>query len=105
MKDRLKRYLFRAVVAALWIAAGYYAVFGGEYSVFELRELEAERDAVAARLDSVARRADSVQARAEALEDDTLAIQRVAREEHGLVRDGEIMYRFVPSAADSAQSP
>jgi len=104
MKERLKRYLLRGVVGAMWLGAGYYALFGGEYSVLELRELEAEREAMAARLDSVSQRADSVQAWADSLESDTLAIQRVAREEHGMIRDGEIMYRFVPAAADSARS-
>lgn len=104
MKERLKRYAFRTLVAGLWIAAGYYALFGGEYDVLELRELEEEREDVAARLDSISQRADSVQAWVDSLEGDTLAIQRVAREEHGLIRDGEVLYRFVPGAADSARS-
>ena len=103
MKDRFKTWLFRGAVGAMWIAAGYYALFGGEYDVLELRELEQERDAVAARLDSISQRADSVKAWADSLESDTLAIQRVAREQHGLIREGEVLYRFIPSA-DSAGS-
>ncbi len=98
MRKRLKTWLFRSAVAGMWIAAGYYALFGGEHDVLELRELEQERDAVAARLDSISHRADSVEAWADSLESDTLAIQRVAREEHGLIREGEVLYRFIPSA-------
>ena len=97
VKDRFKRWLFRGVVAAIWIAAGYYALFGGEYDVLELQELQEERDAVASRLDSISHRADSVKAWADSLESDTLAIQRVAREDHGLIREGEVLYRFIPS--------
>jgi len=74
MKERLKRYLLRGFVGAMWLG------------------------------DSVSQRADSVQAWADSLESDTLAIQRVAREEHGMIREGEIMYRFVPAAPDSARS-
>lgn len=103
MKERLKRYGFRAVVTVLWLGGGYYALFGGQYSIFDLRELEAERASTADRLDSIRQRVDSVAAWADSLERDTLAIQRVAREEHGLIREGEILYRFVPAADDSAE--
>jgi cell division protein FtsB len=29
--------------------------------------------------------------------------ERIAREEFGLVRDGEILYRFIPDTADSSE--
>jgi cell division protein FtsB len=72
------------------------AVFAGEYSTLDWltlrRQLAAERDTVAAlraNLDSLARLA-------RALETDPATQERVAREQFGLIRDGEILYRIVP---------
>jgi cell division protein FtsB len=72
------------------------AVFAGEYSTLDWltlrRQLAAERDSVAALragLDSLARLA-------RALETDPATQERWAREQFGLIRDGEILYRIVP---------
>jgi cell division protein FtsB len=72
------------------------AVFGGEYSTIDwltLRgQLADERDSVAtlrAGLDSLARLA-------RALETDPATQERFAREQFGLIRNGEILYRIVP---------
>ena len=87
--------LERALVPGLLLAAVYYAVFGGEYSIFELQgareSLQEERQAlvrVHAEIDSLAASADS-------LENDEATIERIAREEFGMIRDGETLYRFV----------
>ena len=78
------------------IALVLVAAFGGEYSTFDWltlrRQLATERDSVAALragLDSLARLA-------RALETDPATQERTAREQFGLIRDGEILYRFVP---------
>jgi cell division protein FtsB len=88
------------VAGAALALALYYAVWGGEYSVFTLLRLthdrrEAERDLARARHE-----ADSLRVEARKLEDDPATIERVARERFGMIRDGETLYRFVP--VDSA---
>ena len=82
------------LVAAVVLAG--FAVYGGEYSTrdwWTLRvRLAAERDTVRqleAQLDSLARYARS-------LENDPAAQERAAREQFGMIRDGEILYRLVP---------
>jgi cell division protein FtsB len=82
------------LVAAVVLAG--FAVYGGEYSTrdwWTLRvRLAAERDTVRqleARLDSLGRYA-------RALENDPAAQERAAREQFGMIRDGEILYRLVP---------
>ena len=82
------------LVAAVVLAG--FAVYGGEYSTkdwWTLRQrLGAERDTVRqleAQLDSLARYA-------RALENDPAAQERAAREQFGMIRDGEILYRLVP---------
>lgn len=78
------------------VALVLVAVFAGEYSTVDwltLRhQLAVERDTVAALragLDSLARLA-------RAIENDPATQERFAREQFGLIRDGEILYKFVP---------
>jgi cell division protein FtsB len=72
------------------------AVFAGEYSTpdwLKMRSLLAQEhdsvEAVRAQVDSLARVA-------RALENDPAAQEREAREQFGLIRDGEILYKIVP---------
>jgi cell division protein FtsB len=87
-------------LAAVWLAAGYYFVLGGEYTLFDVRSLRAERDSLSQRVDSLRVRADSLEARAERLRDDPFAVERTARERYGFIRDGERLYRFLEPVPD-----
>jgi len=102
MREPVRRWGFRLLVAGLLLLAGYYVLFGGVYSVFDIRDLEGERADVVRRLDSLIVRTDSLTQRGDSLESDPLSIERVAREEHGLIRDGEVAVRFHP--VDEAQT-
>jgi cell division protein FtsB len=84
-----------ALCAALVL--GWVGVFGGEYSTFDWlnlrRQVAQERRAVLqlrAALDSLGRLARD-------LETDPAVQERAAREQFGVIRDGEILYRLVPA--------
>ena len=79
----------------------YYALFGGEYSLLEMRRLEREKKQEAARLAQTRREAAELRARADSLEHDSAALERIARERYGMIKEGERLYRFVD--ADSAR--
>jgi len=81
----------------------YYAVLGGEYSALDLRRLADRTEEEAARLAAVRREVDALQKRAAALQDDPATIERVAREQFGMIREGEILYRFVDVAPAEAR--
>jgi cell division protein FtsB len=86
---------FRLAVGTLLAAgAAYFAVFGGEYTLFELRAVRAEHALEAARLDSARADVARLQARAELLQRDSATIEHIARERYGLIRPGERLYRF-----------
>ena len=78
--------------------AGYFAVFGGEYSWLQLRRLERERQAQEKAVQATRREVKALRARADSLERDSLAVERLAREKYGLIRNGERLYRFAPGA-------
>jgi len=86
--------LKRGLLPALLALAAYYAVFGGEYSIFEVSRARADVAAAEVELASLRRTIDSLRARADSLEHDPATLERIARERFGMVRPGETLYRF-----------
>ena len=72
------------------------AVLAGEYSTIDWlkvrSQLAQERDSV----ESLRAQVDSLARVARALETDPATQERAAREQFGLIRNGEILYRIVP---------
>jgi cell division protein FtsB len=75
-------------------------VFGGEYTVVDVYRARAARAAEAEEVARLEHAIDSLAARADSLENDSETLERIARERYGLIRDGEVLYRFAPG--DSA---
>ena len=72
------------------------AVLAGEYSTIDWlklrQQLNEERDSV----ETLRVQIDSLARIARALENDPATQERAAREQFGLIRNGEILYRIVP---------
>lgn len=85
--------LSRPLLFGALAMAAYFALFGGRYSVFETRSAEHQREVLQARLDSIERVNAALEARIDSLEHDPATLERVAREEYGMVRPGERLYR------------
>lgn len=103
--------LKKLVYPAIFLAALYYAVFGGEYSIFGLRRAreEARKEQVQLRL--LQHQIDSMKALADSVKHDSATLERLARERYGMVRKGETLYRFAQpddsgrAAADTSSDP
>lgn len=95
--------LARAIAPVLVLASAYYAVFGGEYSMFELRSARAAVADERLELAALEQRVDSLRAWADSLRADPVTLERIAREHFGMIREGEMLYRFVP-AGEGAES-
>jgi cell division protein FtsB len=79
----------------------YYALFGGEYTALDLYRLSSRQDVEAERLETARARVDSLRRVADLLESDPVTIEQIARERFGMIRDGEVLYRFVEVRPDS----
>lgn len=90
---RLKKVLLPAVL----LVGAYWAVFGGEYTVLDVYRARAARADEAQEVTRLEGAIDSLRARADSLEHDSKTLERIARERYGLIRDGEVLYRFAPS--------
>jgi cell division protein FtsB len=96
VSERVKR----AIVPGLAGIALYYAIFGGEYSIFELHATRAAVQAEGIALEELSVQIDSLRAWADSLENDPATIERIAREEFGMIREGETLYRFADGDPD-----
>ena len=96
----------RVILPALLGLALYYALFGGEYSVFELRRARIEREREEAVLAERRRQIDSLRAWADSLNVDSATLERIARERFGMIREGELLYRYAepPDSVEEADT-
>ena len=96
----------RLVLPVLLGLAAYYALFGGEYSLFELREARKEVLVQQRELEALRLEVDSLRAWVDSLQSDSATLERLARERFGMVREGEILYRLAePRATGSDTLP
>ncbi|WP_420127248.1 FtsB family cell division protein [Longimicrobium sp.] len=86
----------RLLAGGVLAFAGYMVLWGGEYSAFHLLRLKKERREADARLADTRAQVDSLKTLAGKLERDDAEVERIARERFGMIRDGELLYRFVP---------
>ncbi|MBT8397470.1 MAG: hypothetical protein HKO65_07000 [Gemmatimonadetes bacterium] len=83
----------RLVLPTLLGLAVYYALFGGEYSLLELRKARSEIEAQETELTVLREEVAYLRAWADSLENDSATLERIARERFGMIREGEILYR------------
>ena len=92
--------------SAVLLLALVFAVQGGEYDTYDLFQQRARRERLVAEVDSLQRIVDSLERYRQAILEDPVTQERIAREEFGMIRPGELLYRFdggdEEAAADSA---
>jgi cell division protein FtsB len=95
---RLRNWL---VVVAL-VGAGLFALLGGTYTTFDLFRLKGDLAAEKEAIDQLKVAVDSLTKVAESAERDPRVQERLARDQFGMIKPGEHLYRIVP-AGDSAR--
>ena len=87
----MKRYVWWVLIAV----ALYFAVQGGEYSTKDLYTLHRRTATLTREVDSLQHHVDSLGRFLRLVKSDSATMERIAREEFGMVRgDKEILYRF-----------
>jgi cell division protein FtsB len=96
----------RLIWWTLIVAAVFFAVQGGEYSTKDLYVLGRRNRALTFEVDSLQRQVDSLGRYLRMVKGDSATMERIAREEFGMVRgDKEILYRFGDGPSPSGDSP
>jgi cell division protein FtsB len=98
----MKRIIWWALIAI----AAYFAVQGGEYSTKDLFVLNRRSANLARQVDSLQRQVDSLGRYLKLVKNDSATMERIAREEFGMVRgDKEMLYRFGDGPSTSGDKP
>ncbi len=97
----IRKLVFPAVI----ILAAYYALLGGEYSAFDLRQMRVESDQARVELRELRSTTAALRARVDSLEHDPRTLEVLARERFGMIRDGEVLYRFADSGERTEGEP
>lgn len=91
MRDRLRLLGWTLLgAAALW-----FAIQGGEYSTVDLIRQQRQQRRLTREIDSLRRIVDSLKDYKQRVLTDPRTQERIAREEFGMVRGRELLYRFV----------
>lgn len=89
---------------ALAAAVLFFSVQGGEYGTSDLFRQRNRRERLQTTVDSLRQAIDSLRAYRTALAEDPEVQERVAREEFGMIREGERLYRFADPPTASPDS-
>lgn len=84
----------RVGIGVVAIGVISFAVQGGEYGSTDLMTQRKRLAALTTTVDSLQQRVDSLTAYKRAVETDPITQERIAREEFGMVKPGEVLYRF-----------
>ena len=77
------------------VFAIYFAVQGGEYSTVSLFKQRQRERTLAGMIDSLRRDVDSLRLLKRRIETDPATQERIAREDFGMVREKEVLFRFL----------
>ena len=93
----------RLLVIGVLALAAVFALQGGEYSTWDLIKLKRELAREQATIADLKQEVDSLQKVAKAVETDPRTQERIAREQFGMLRKGEFLYRLVPPDSTGTQ--
>jgi len=95
----------RRLIAAVVIAGALvFAIEGGEFSTIDLFRQRQTRARLTGQIEALQRLVDSLQRYENKLRTDPATQERIAREVFGMVRSGEVLYRFYdPAKTDSVK--
>lgn len=97
----------RRTIFVLWLVGGgaalWFAIQGGEYGTVDLIRQASQRERLDREIDSLARVVDSLARYRRLVLTDPATQERIAREEFGMIRSKELLYRITdaPPPADS----
>lgn len=104
MKNLSIKQILSFFITILLLLAGYSALFG-EYGYVALSKAERRSQEYTQRIEQLKKENQVIKNEIRALKKDPTAIEKIAREELGLVREGEIKMSPAKQHEDSPQPP
>jgi len=95
-KKRPKLFIISVFASLLLVALA-----GGKYNVFSIWELYQQKKALTEQVEQLRIQNQLLADQIRRLQEDPQAIEKVARENFGMARSGETVYRILPESADT----
>ncbi len=96
----------KAAAYAVLLVTAYFFFFGGDYSFLDLWRLKKQHEQELVQLQAVRARVAELEQKADSLTHDSATLERLAREQYGLIKEGERLYRFAePDSAKRDDTP
>jgi len=92
MKERKRRYQYLIVLAFVILVIAYYTIFG-ERGILQMRKLGDNLEDIKASTENLKEENDGLKKEIRLLQEDEDYIEKIAREELGLARKDEIIYK------------
>jgi cell division protein FtsB len=93
----------RLIWGAVILLALVFVLQGGEYSTLDIVRQHRRLAELSSKSDSLEHAVDSLTRAERAVRTDPVTQERIAREEFGMVRGNEILYRFIPDTTAAAK--
>ena len=93
----------RWIGVAIVVLALIFALEGGEYSIWDWWKLRAQEKEEKAAVTGLQRTVDSLDKVLKGVQTDPRVQERIAREQYGMIRKGEFLYRLVPADSGKQQ--
>ena len=93
----------RLLILTIFAGLLVLALAGGKYNVFSIWELYEQKEALSEQVEQLRLQNQLLTDQIHRLQEDPQAIEKVARENFGMARPGETVYRILPEAADTLQ--
>lgn len=90
-----QRVVVRGGITVVIVGVLVYLFVFSKYGYLRMCELQEENNDLGGRVAEVERKNEELETEIGRLEDDMEAVERLAREELGLVKEGETIYRFI----------
>jgi len=87
------------------VFAVYFALQGGEYSTYDLFRQRQREQRLTQAIDSLQHDVDSLKSLKRLIETDPATQERIAREDFGMVRDKELLFRFIDPDSVKSRRP
>lgn len=97
----------KAAAYAVLLVTAYFFFFGGDYSFLDLWRLKRQHQQELVELEAVRAQVAELEQKADSLAHDSATLERLAREQYGLIKEGERLYRFAApeDSTEAAQAP
>jgi cell division protein FtsB len=99
-REKKRRPWIRWALLALALFV-FYHILAGRNGLFKLAELRHEQRMAQSRIDSLAVRKEELEAEKQRLLTDSAYMEKLARQELGMAKPKEKVYRFVASASET----